>query len=87
MGKWNYRLVKYHDGESYGLHEVYYNEEGEPDGMTTNPILVFEAFEARDVGPQSIAVDTLSMMIQDIVRHSILEQPVEWAEPKEEDKS
>lgn len=39
MAHWNYRIVK-HDEEfdSYGLHEVYYDDDGYPIGMTKNPV-------------------------------------------------
>ena len=33
---WNYRIVHRLDG-SFGLHEVYYDAEGRPNGMTENP--------------------------------------------------
>ena len=25
---WNYRVVKYSDGSGYGLHEIYYDDDG-----------------------------------------------------------
>ena len=39
---WNYRLVKHVDSRTksvwYGIHEVFYNSEGKPCGMTENPV-------------------------------------------------
>lgn len=37
---WNYRIIVYEgDGENYfQMHEVYYDEDGNPDGYTENPI-------------------------------------------------
>jgi hypothetical protein len=34
---WNYRIIKFGD-EHYSLHEVYYNEAGEPTMYTTDAI-------------------------------------------------
>jgi hypothetical protein len=38
MSTWSYRIVKYCNGAGYGLHEVYYDDEGEAWGMTEDPI-------------------------------------------------
>ena len=35
---WNYRIVKYLDDKGFGLHEVYYDKDGEPWGMTKWPV-------------------------------------------------
>ncbi len=38
---WNYRVIRTlgHDGVPYyGIHEVYYNEEGKPTAMTENAV-------------------------------------------------
>jgi hypothetical protein len=35
---WNYRLVRYRDGSGYGLHEIFYDGDGQPTGMTEQPI-------------------------------------------------
>jgi hypothetical protein len=35
---WNYRLVRYRDGSGYGLHEIVYDGDGQPTGMTEQPI-------------------------------------------------
>ena len=34
---WNYRIVRYLDGRGFGLHEVFYDENGLPYGMTESP--------------------------------------------------
>ena len=31
---WNYRIIRYQGGSGFGLHEVYYNKDGKPWGMT-----------------------------------------------------
>jgi hypothetical protein len=35
---WNYRVIKI--GEEVGIHEVYYDEEGNPSSYTANPVAV-----------------------------------------------
>lgn len=37
---WNYRVLahEYHDELFFAIHEVYYNEDGTPDGCTQNAI-------------------------------------------------
>ena len=34
---WNYRIVKYANGDGYGLHEVFYDAAGNPKSMTAEP--------------------------------------------------
>jgi len=34
---WNYRIVEYEHGAGFGLHEVYYDDDGEPDAMSQHP--------------------------------------------------
>lgn len=37
---WSYRIIKYADDDGYGLHEVYFDPNGEVTGWTENPITV-----------------------------------------------
>jgi len=39
---WNYRVIKTTEGSSshYYLHEVYYDDAGQPDGSTVEPVFV-----------------------------------------------
>ena len=37
---WNYRIMKYEDG-SLGIHEVFYDEEGDVQGWTENAVSVY----------------------------------------------
>ena len=37
---WNYRVIK-HAEEQFSIHEVYYDEEGNPQSMTVNPVSAF----------------------------------------------
>jgi hypothetical protein len=43
MTHWNYRVMRRKRGDEilYGLHEVFYDEEGNTDGWTENPVDVF----------------------------------------------
>lgn len=42
MSTWNYRVLERTDKNSgdttYAIHEVYYNDEGKPDGCTENSV-------------------------------------------------
>lgn len=38
---WNYRTMKYECG-SFGLHEVFYKENGEIDGFTDTPVVIYD---------------------------------------------
>jgi hypothetical protein len=40
---WNYRIIK--DGETYGLYEVFYNDDGEISLHSENPEVVGESVE------------------------------------------
>ena len=36
---WSYRIIRHHQpNEWFGLHEVFYDETGKPDGMTEEPV-------------------------------------------------
>ncbi len=39
---WNYRVVKKRSGceEFYGIHEVYYSEDGKPEMVTMEPVAI-----------------------------------------------
>ena len=41
---WNHRLVKRTHGAQvlYGIHEVYYDEQGNPESITQDPVVVSE---------------------------------------------
>ncbi len=34
---WNYRIIRHKEGH-FALHEVYYDDDGNPDGWTQDPI-------------------------------------------------
>ena len=55
---WNYRIIK--DGETYGLYEVIYNDEGEICAHDEKPTIVGESVDEL--------IKSLEMMLSDINR-------------------
>lgn len=71
---WNYRIVQYKDGSGYGLHEVYYDDEGQPWSMTKNPA----SFVCNpDEGPAGIT-GALMMARTDARKRPVLVEPKKW---------
>jgi hypothetical protein len=71
---WNYRIVKYKDGSGYGLHEVLYDDEGQPWAMTNDPI----GFSCRsDEGPQGIRTSLLMARV-DAIKRPVFDEPKKW---------
>ena len=71
---WNYRVVQYLDNRGYGLHEVYYDDEGFPWGMTAEPTsFVCDLHE----GSKGI-VESLMQAKMDAQRRSIFCEPETW---------
>lgn len=67
---WNYRVVRYPSGE-FGLHEVYYGEDGEPEGWTSRPIsFVCDEEEGVDGISKSLA-----QALRDALCHPVLPIP------------
>ena len=56
---WNYRIIK--DGETYGLYEVFYNEEGEIALHSENPDVVGESVDE--------IIKSLELMLGDAKKH------------------
>lgn len=71
---WNYRIVKYRDGSGYGLHEVYYDADGKPWGMTRRPCSFGCDLEE---GPQGIVTSLLTARV-DARKRAILDEPKKW---------
>lgn len=71
MGHWNYRIVKYRDDSGYGLHEVFYDDEGQPWSMTAKPV----SFAADE--PEEIVADLLRARV-DARNRPILDEPKKW---------
>jgi len=48
---WNYRVIRHVEpdwDETFAIHEVYYNDDGEPDGCTTEAIIAGEDLQDLD---------------------------------------
>jgi hypothetical protein len=73
---WNYRIVKYRrKGAGYGLHEVYYDEKGQPWGMTTEPA-TFVCDDGEE--PRAAIYGALLMAQVGARKRPILAQPRRW---------
>lgn len=71
---WNYRIVRYRDNSGFGLHEVYYDKDGEPWGMTEEPAtFVCDLEEGR-----SGITAALMTARTDALRRSVLDEPEKW---------
>ena len=62
---WNYRIIK--DGETYGLYEVFYNDDDEISLHAENPDVVGESVDE--------IISSLELMLGDAKKH-IKEKPV-----------
>lgn len=65
---WNYRIIRHipEKGEAYlAVHEVFYDDDGEPDGCTENPIQI--------IGEDLEAIQFQSMKIAESVDKPILD--------------
>ena len=72
---WNYRLVKHNDG-THGIHEVFYDDDGNPDGMSMDPIRL-GSFDYEDEDPKTEMLAELEM-IRAGVEKGIFEEPSHW---------
>lgn len=71
---WNYRIVRYRDGQGYGLHEVHYDKDGNAWSMTTDPAgFVADAEE----GPE-IVIKALGMAMNDATTRGVFDEPDKW---------
>lgn len=69
---WNYRIIKYHNGTGYGLHEVHYAADGKPIRMTAEP--------AGFVGDSPEEVRSALLVARgDANRRTVFDEPAEWA--------
>ena len=71
---WNYRVVRYRDKSGFGLHEVFYDKDGQPWSMTERPT----GFTADlDEGPKGIC-ESLLMARVDARKRPVLDEPDTW---------
>lgn len=71
---WNYRIVRYRLNNCHGLHEVYYDKDGQPWGMTQDPC----SFVSVDDEGKDDIVSGLCVALQDAVVRPVLEEPEQW---------
>lgn len=68
---WNYRIVRHHEpSEWYGLHEVYYDDDGKPTSMTADPV---DFVCDGDEGSEGL-VRSLEMALADAKRRPVLDE-------------
>lgn len=80
MGHWNYRVIRYADG-GYGLHEVYYNIEGDnKESWTLEPI----SFTCGEEEGQQGIVESLKRALRDAENRPVLQIDETWAQLFEE---
>ena len=72
---WNYRIVEYANGKGFGLHEVYYNANGEEISMTETPV-TFAGDTRKEV------IDALVHAKMDATRRPVFVEPKHWDVPK-----
>lgn len=78
---WNFRLVKYRDGSGYGIHEVFYDEEGEPFDMSEEAT----TFQISPPEDGAYLVQVMSMALKDCLCQPVFEEPETWPGTAPED--
>lgn len=74
MSFWNFRIVKYRGADNeHGLHEVYYDQEGQPFGMN----LSLATFSSYGENPATI-LHQLSQALAEATALPTLEEPNVW---------
>lgn len=71
---WNYRIVRTKDesgADWFAVHEVHYDAEGEPLGMTEKPVTV------EGETPEDIIGD-LELMLKDARDRPVFDPPESW---------
>ena len=78
---WNYRLVKRING-SYGIHEVYYDDCGDANSMTMNPVCLSRFIDEEDDEDENTLkeslVEELKMMIHGVKERDVFIEPDNW---------
>ncbi len=69
MSHWNYRVIEFNDGAEpwYAIHEVYYDDAGEPNGYSAKPAIVIGSNIDGDRDSLRWTLDRM---------HEALDQPV-----------
>lgn len=74
MSAWNYRIIRYQKNVGFGLHEVFYDDAGQPWGMTSDPI---HFCCDEEEGPEGV-VSSLTAALKDASEFPILDEPLIW---------
>jgi hypothetical protein len=74
---WNYCIVRYRNGEGFGLHEVFYDDDGLPWGMTEKPAAFVSG---TDEGPAGIKASLLRARV-DAIKRPVFDEPEEGKWP------
>ena len=70
MSGWNNRIVKNKEG-FYGIHEVYYNEDGAPISMTVDSVFgLFDSIEDLKA--------SLELVYKDVHSREVFIEPENW---------
>ncbi|MEE2951243.1 MAG: hypothetical protein VYD57_08305 [Pseudomonadota bacterium] len=65
---WNYRIIRHAEGH-FSLHEVYYDQDGQPESYTADPI---SFVVDEEEGPKGI-VESLRLALQDAQTRPVLD--------------
>lgn len=72
---WNYRIVKYHGTESYGLHEVYYDDKGRENAFGSDPASFVACHEVEGDNPRADIIEMLERALKDARTRPIFNEP------------
>lgn len=67
---WNYRIIKYKDHDTYGLHEVHYKDD-KPISMTIHPA------RFRGETPAEL-ISAMELALKDAKERPVFEEPENW---------
>lgn len=70
---WNYRVVRYLHGGGFGLHEVYYRDDGVAYGMTERPC-GFACWEADGITALRLNLEQAAAACY----RPVFDEPAEW---------
>lgn len=81
---WNYRIVKQakiEGEETYGIHEVYYNDDGSIQGITMEPVAIISESEQglkEVIGMMHEAFNKKVLAIGDLNAANEMRMPNQW---------
>ena len=69
---WKYKIVKYFDDNCWALHEIYYDDDGNPTLMSEDPVKFISDVSVEDL------IKSLEMALNAAKNDEIFEEPEEW---------